>query len=81
MDFKMGNRLMFALMILLLIANIFEVSKSIFPVSYILEMMLFFISFLYLILCYQNKNEVYLARPGMIFSIFTIIMIIWAMFI
>lgn len=81
MNFIIGNRISFAVIVILMICNVFGVSKMFFPWSYILEIILFFLAFIYLLVSLQSLKENKLARFSIVFSIIIIVLVIWAMFI
>lgn len=79
MKFAIANRVMFVLIFILLIADIVNFHRFIFPISYLIEVILLMIVSIYLIICLLNSNKE-IAKFGALFSVINILLLIWAMF-
>lgn len=79
MKFNLINRAVFVLIFIILIANIVNVHRLIFPFSYLIEVILLVFVLIYLLICLLNSNSE-VARFGALFSAIDFILLIWAMF-
>ena len=79
MKFNLVNRAVFVLIFILLIADIVNVHRFLFPVSYLIEMVLLVLVLVYLIICLLNSDRE-VAKFGALFSAIDFLLLIWAMF-